>query len=64
MKVAIEGMHCPACVRRVQNAIASVEGAKAQQVEIGSAVVAVDPKREELVLDAVRKAGYEARKAA
>lgn len=62
MKVAIEGMHCQACVRRVQNAIISVEGAKAPQVEIGSADVSVDPKREELVLDAIRKAGYEARK--
>ena len=62
MKVAIEGMHCAACVRRVQNAIASVEGAKAQLVEVGSALVSVDPKREELVLDAVRKAGYAAQK--
>jgi copper chaperone len=62
MKVAIEGMHCQACVRRVQNAIVSVEGAKAQSVEIGSAVVAVDPKREDAVLDAVRKSGYEAHK--
>jgi copper chaperone len=62
MKLAIEGMHCQACVRRVQSAIVGVEGAKAQQVEIGSAVVSVDPKREETVLDAVRKAGYEARR--
>jgi len=62
MKLAIEGMHCPACVRRVQNAIVSVEGAKAPQVEIGSAEVSVDPKREELVLAAIRDAGYEAHK--
>jgi len=62
MKVAIEGMHCQACVRRVQSAIVSVEGAKAQEVEIGSALVSVDPKREETVLEAVRKAGYQARK--
>ncbi|HEY1759160.1 MAG TPA: heavy metal-associated domain-containing protein [Bryobacteraceae bacterium] len=62
MKVAIEGMHCQACVRRVQNAIVSVEGTRVQDVEIGSAVVVVDPKREEAVLEAVRKAGYEARK--
>ena len=47
MKLTIEGMHCQACVRRVQGAIVSVEGAKAQQVEIGSAVVSVDPKRED-----------------
>ena len=62
MKVAIEGMHCQACVRRVQNAIVGVEGAKAPQVEIGSADVSVDPKREELVLTAIRNAGYEPHK--
>ncbi len=62
MKLAIEGMHCDACVRRVQNAITSVEGATAPQVEVGSAIVSVDPKREELVLEAVRKAGYKSHK--
>ncbi len=62
MKLAIEGMHCDACVRRVQNAITSVEGAKAGKVEVGSAMVSVDASHEELVLEAVRKAGYQPRK--
>ncbi len=62
MKVAIEGMHCQACVRRVEKAIAGVEGAQTHKVEIGSANVATDPAHEQAVLDAVRKAGYEARK--
>jgi hypothetical protein len=39
-----------------------VEGARANDVQIGSATVAVDPPREQAVIDAVRKAGYEARK--
>ena len=60
MKVAIEGMHCQACVRRVEKAIASVAGAQPQQVEVGSAIVATDPAHEQAVLDAVRKAGYPA----
>jgi copper chaperone len=60
MKLAIEGMHCDACVRRVQKAILSVDGAQAPQVVVGSATVSVDPKREDLVLEAVRKAGYQA----
>lgn len=64
MKLQIEGMHCQACVRRVQNAITSVEGAQAKDVEIGSASVSVDPSREQQVIDAIRKAGYEPRKAA
>jgi len=62
MKVAIEGMHCQACVRRVEKAIAGVEGAQTRKVEIGSAEVAIDSAHEPAVLDAVRKAGYEARR--
>jgi copper chaperone len=62
MKVAIEGMHCQACVRRVEKAIGGVEGAQARKVEIGSAEVATDAAHEQAVLEAVRKAGYEARR--
>jgi copper chaperone len=62
MKLAIEGMHCQACVRRVEKALAAVEGAQVDKVEIGSASVGVDAAREQAVLDAVKKAGYEARK--
>jgi len=51
-------------VRRVQKALETVDGAKVEKVDIGSAVVAVDAARESAVLDAVRKAGYEANKAA
>lgn len=60
MKLAIEGMHCQACVRRVQKALESVEGAKVESVEVGTAVVAAPPEREQAVLEAVRKAGYPA----
>ncbi|HWZ31678.1 MAG TPA: heavy metal-associated domain-containing protein [Bryobacteraceae bacterium] len=62
MKVAIEGMHCQACVQRVRKALEKVDGVSVAQVEVGSAVVAADPAREAAVLDAVRKAGYEPRK--
>ena len=62
MNIAIQGMHCQACVRRVEKALSSVEGASVEKVEIGSAAVVADPAREQAVLDAVRKAGYEARK--
>ena len=63
MQIAIQGMHCQACVRRVQKALENVEGAKVEAVEVGSAVVNVEPARETAVLEAVRKAGYEARAA-
>ena len=59
MKVAIEGMHCQACVRRVREAIEKVEGAQVREVEIGSADIAVDPSRQALVLESIRKAGYQ-----
>ncbi len=62
MKLAIEGMHCDACVRRVEKALAKVEGARVERVEIGAAVVGIDSTCEQAVLDAVRKAGYDARK--
>jgi copper chaperone CopZ len=58
MKLAIEGMHCQSCVKRVQKALEKVEGAQVQSVEIGSAVVAPPPGQEEAILEAVRKAGY------
>ncbi len=64
MNVTISGMHCEACVRRVRKALESVGGAKVEKVEVGSAVVAVDAAREPAVLEAVRKAGYNAAKAA
>jgi copper chaperone CopZ len=59
MKLAIDGMHCQACVQRVRKAIEKVEGAEIQQVDVGSAEVAIDPSRESAVFEAVRKAGYE-----
>jgi copper chaperone CopZ len=59
MQVRIEGMHCQACVQRVSKAIQRVEGARVEQIEVGSAVVATDPSREGAVLDAIRKSGYE-----
>jgi copper chaperone len=59
MNIAIDGMHCQACVARVRKALESVEGARPERVEVGSAVVAVDAGHEQAVLEAVRKAGYE-----
>jgi copper chaperone CopZ len=42
LNLAIEGMHCGACVRRVTSALQSVEGVTVKAVEVGSAKVAVD----------------------
>jgi copper chaperone CopZ len=63
MKLAIEGMHCQACVARVRKALERIDGARVSSVDVGTAEVTIDGPREQLVLDAIRKAGYEARKA-
>jgi copper chaperone len=63
MKVAIEGMHCQACVQRVRKALERVDGAHVESVDVGSAAVAIDPARQTDVLEAIRKAGHEPRKA-
>jgi copper chaperone len=42
LNLAIEGMHCGACVRRVTSALQSVEGVTVNSVEVGSAQVAFD----------------------
>jgi copper chaperone len=62
MKLAIDGMHCQACVARVRKALEKVDGARVDRVDVGSAEVSVDSLREPLVLDAILKAGYQPRK--
>ena len=46
-------------MQRVRKAIEKVEGAKVQQLDVGSAEISVESTREAAVLDAVQKAGYE-----
>jgi copper chaperone len=42
LNLAIEGMHCGACVRRVTSALQSVEGVTINSVEVGSAKIVFD----------------------
>lgn len=42
LNLAIEGMHCGACVRRVTSALQSVEGVTVKSVEVGSAKIVLD----------------------
>ena len=59
MTIAIEGMHCDACVKRVRMALEKVEGVVVREVSIGSAVVDGDVKHQALALEAIQKAGYQ-----
>ncbi len=58
----IDGMHCGGCVRRVSQALASVEGAVAKDVQIGTAQLTseLDPAPVELAIAALAKVGYTA----
>lgn len=58
----VGGMSCGHCVKAVQQAITSVDGATAESVDIGKATVAFDPARTSVgaLIDAVADAGYEA----
>jgi copper chaperone len=58
---AVNGMHCGACVRRLELALSRVEGAKPQHVEVGSARVQFDPEQTDVaeLERAIEKAGFQ-----
>jgi copper chaperone CopZ len=59
MKIAIEGMHSQSCVTKVRRALENIEGAQVREVQIGSAVLDLDPARQSAALEAVQHAGYQ-----
>ena len=59
MRIVIEGMHNQACVAKVRRSLENVAGAQVREVQIGSAVVDLDPARQSAALDAIQKAGYQ-----
>ena len=59
MNIAIEGMHCEACVRRVRMALEKVAGVAVREVAIGSAIIDADVTRQAAALAAIQKAGYQ-----
>jgi copper chaperone len=62
VRLAIDGMHCDACVRRVTNALNGVEGVRVDSVEVGAAKVAFDPEvvAPEEITSAVNGIGFKA----
>jgi copper chaperone len=63
LKLAIEGMHCGACVRRVTNALQGVDGVQVSSVEVGSAKVTFDAAKTtaQEISAAVDRIGFTAR---
>jgi copper chaperone CopZ len=58
----IDGMHCGSCVRRVTQALATVEGVVVDEVRVGTARLtsSLDPAPIDLALAALAKAGFPA----
>jgi len=61
--LGIDNMHCGSCIRRVSQALASVNGAIVNEVRVGAARFSsnLDPAPVDLVIAALAKAGYPAR---
>jgi len=60
--VPVSGMHCGACVSRVEKALLAVPGVRAVEVDLaaGTAVITGEPERvtEDLLRHSIHKAGY------
>ena len=58
----VDGMHCGSCIRRVSQALASMNGVQVKEVRVGAARLASteDPAPVELAVAALAKAGYTA----
>jgi Cu+-exporting ATPase len=56
----IDNMHCGGCVRRVSQALASVEGVAVDEVRVGAARLSssLEPAPVDLALAALAKAGF------
>lgn len=61
LTLAIDGMHCGACVRRVKTALEKVPGVQVGNVAIGRAEVELGEASAGDVVAALEKAGYPAR---
>lgn len=59
--LTIGGMSCGHCVKAVEGALAGVEGARVERVEVGTATVSYDPAavKPERLAAAVEEEGYE-----
>lgn len=62
VSLAIEGMSCGHCLAAVKKAIAAVPGATLQELQLGSARVAIDEQTTtpDAVVNAITDAGYQA----
>ena len=62
IRLTIEGMTCDHCVRAVRSRLEETPGVEVERVEVGSAVIRLDPAATniEAVEDAIADEGYTA----
>ncbi|HEX4749044.1 MAG TPA: heavy metal-associated domain-containing protein [Bryobacteraceae bacterium] len=62
LTLAIDGMHCDACVRRVTSALQRVNGVNLDRVQVGSARLSFDPEETspKEIAEAVDRIGFTA----
>ena len=62
VRLTIEGMTCDHCVRAVRSRLEETPGVEVERVEVGSAVIRLDPAATtlEAVEDAIADEGYTA----
>lgn len=62
LHLTIEGMTCEHCVRAVRNRLSQTPGVQVEQVNVGSAVITVDPSTTSLekIEDVIADEGYTA----
>lgn len=60
--LAIDGMHCDACVRRVRGALSLMDGVAVKEVKVGSAEIEVDPEKASVegAVNAINDIGFKA----
>ena len=63
LRLEIEGMHCGACVRRVEQRLGSLPGVVVDEVLVGEARLGMDPSLtdRERILGALDEMGHPAR---
>jgi copper chaperone len=62
LKLAITGMHCDACVRRVTTALQTVPGVAVDAVKVGSAQLTFDPSQAAVpeIITTIERIGFSA----
>ena len=64
LDIAIDGMHCGGCVKRVEDALKKINGVTTEKVEVGHARVKADGVMPDIVVAALERLGFDARIAA